>query len=1023
MPPQTRRNRQRSIRVLLGSIFIVPLASLLGLWIFAATITVSSAIQEHDFNSQDQRYGSWAQTLFTQLAQERLVAYEWLSSRHRGSDPAYLAQQKLTNTAVRMLLDGLSSSPPGSPAARPALADFKTEISALGRIRASVMLGKVSALTSFTEYNSIVDAEFNLYGDLVVVNNTPLYMQAAASVEAGRALELGSREATLAAGPIMSGVRMSQAERALFAQTAANRQYLMADAIRNLDPALGSGYQRADASPAYQSFSTLEAAISDSTGSRGPTFGELAAFALVSKVLFGEYQSAEVQNRLALSSLGTQIGNHLLWEVGLAGGIGLLAVVLSVFLMVRFGRRISRDLTGLQHAALDLAEERLPQMVDRLSRGEDVDVPAEAATGTQGRILETARVAAAFSSVQRTAVEAAVGQARLRAGVAQVFRNLAWRSQSLLHRQLTLLDGMERRSSEPETLEELFQLDHLTTRMRRHAEGLIILSGASPGRGWREPVPIMDVLRGAIAEVEDYKRVAVICESQDAVIGSAVADVIHMLAELIENATTYSPASTEVTIRAERVANGFAVEIEDRGIGIGADELAAFNGRLANPPEFDIADTNQLGLFVVGRLAAKHHIRITLRMSPFGGTSAIVLLPHAIVALSDASGAYPPGVRVLGNGRELVSTGRELPGGGGDHGGNGRDLGGAGQDRGGNWRELGGSGRELAAGGRRDAADTGPGLAGTGPGPVGTGREPVGTGPGPAGTGPGLASTAFGLTATGPGLTATGPGLAATGLGHDGPGLAVDGQEQTATGQEPSGPGLQPPGPSLEPPGPRLEPAGGQNLPGGGLDLAGTRSVPGVDTREPAGAATVPQEGTPGADSFDVFRINPPAGTRNTADAGTPWLGNGRRESAVTADNQSAWPDSPPQRPTSGADSDKPWLPRRVRQASLAPQLKTDAPRIPESAQVGASQPESDGEPVGEGPNPADTRALVQSLQFGLERARTSEAPEEDSWATSPDRSWPPMPGESWPPPASEPWQSPAGNPDLAARTEDEGEQ
>jgi signal transduction histidine kinase len=1066
MPQQTRRNRQRSIRVLLGAIFIVPLASLLGLWIFAATITVSSAIQEHDFNSQDQRYGSWAQTLFTQLAQERLVAYEWLSAGHRGPDPAYLHQQTLTNTAVKMLLDGLSSSPPGSPAARPALATFKAEISALAGIRTSVTLGKISALTSFNDYNSIVSAEFNLYSDLVVVNNTPLYMQAAASIEAGRALELASREATLAAGPLMSGGRMSQAERALFAQTAANRQYLMADAIRNLDPALGSGYRRADASPVYQSFTVFETAISNSVGSKGPTLAELAGFALASKVLFAEYQSAEVQDRLALSSLGTQIGNHLLWEVGLAGGIGLLAVVLSVLLMVAFGRRISRDLTGLQHAALDLAEERLPYMVDRLSRGEDVDVSAEAAPPAQGRILETARVAAAFSSVQRTAVEAAVGQARLREGVAQVFRNLAWRSQSLLHRQLTLLDGMERRSTEPETLEELFQLDHLTTRMRRHAEGLIILSGASPGRGWREPVPIMDVLRGAIAEVEDYKRVAVICESQDAVIGSAVADVIHMLAELIENATTYSPASTEVTIRAERVANGFAVEIEDRGIGIGADELAAFNERLANPPEFDLADSNQLGLFVVGRLAAKHHIRITLRMSPFGGTSAVVLLPHAIVALSDASGAFPPGVRVLGNGRELVSAGRELPGGGRDYGGNGRDLGGAGQDQGGNGRELGGSGRELGAGGRREVADTGPGLVGTGPGLIGTGPGLAGTGPGAAGAGPGLAGTGAGpglagagpglagagpglagagpgavgtgpgpvgtgpglvgagpeLAGTGFGLTATGPGLAATGLGHDGPGLAVGGQGQPATGPEHSGPGLQP-GPSLQGAGPWLEPAGGPDLPGGGLDLAGNRSGPGADVREPAGAGTEWQQGTPSAEPFDVFRINPPAGTGNAAGAGTPGQGNGRPESSVGADRESAWPDPPARRPPSGADSEKPWLPRRVRQASLAPQLKTDGPLIPESTQANASQPEEDPEPVGHGPNPADTRALVQSLQFGLDRARTSETPEGDSWSTPAETSWPPTPGESWSPPGSESWPSPAGNPELAGWPEEEGGQ
>ncbi len=316
--------------------------------------------------------------------------------------------------------------------------------------------------------------------------------------------------------------------------------------------------------------------------------------------------------------------------------------------MVRFGRRISRELTGLQRSALELSTQRLPQVVEQLSHGDDVDASAQAAPPAPGRIAEVARVAEAFSSVQRTAVEAAAGQARLRRGVSQVFRNLAWRSQSLLHRQLALLDRMERKSADPATLEELFQLDHLTTRMRRHAEGLIILSGEAPGRGWREPVPVIDVLRAAIAEVEDYTRVSVMARSADAVIGGAVADVIHLLAELIENATTNSPANTEVTVRAERVAHGIVVEVEDRGLGMSEQELAAANERLANPPEFDLADSDKLGFFVVARLAARHNIKITLRTSPYGGVAAIVLLPQDITVIPDITdndigsiGGYP----------------------------------------------------------------------------------------------------------------------------------------------------------------------------------------------------------------------------------------------------------------------------------------------------------------------------------------------------------------------------------------------
>ena len=234
--------------------------------------------------------------------------------------------------------------------------------------------------------------------------------------------------------------------------------------------------------------------------------------------------------------------------------------------------------------------------------------------------------------MQRTAVEAAVGQAKLRDGVSQVFLNLARRNQSLLHRQLDMLDSLERGTSDPETLASFFQIDHLTTRMRRHAESLIILSGEVPGRGWRSPVQILDVLRAAVAEVEDYVRVDVICESNAAIVGAAVADVIHMLAELVENATVFSPPNTHVIVVADTVGHGFAVEIEDRGLGIEPAELADINRRLLNPPEFDLTDSDRLGLFVVGQLAARHQIKVSLRESPYGGTSAVVLIPHSLVA-------------------------------------------------------------------------------------------------------------------------------------------------------------------------------------------------------------------------------------------------------------------------------------------------------------------------------------------------------------------------------------------------------
>ena len=323
-------------------------------------------------------------------------------------------------------------------------------------------------------------------------------------------------------------------------------------------------------------------------------------------------------------------------------------------------------------------------MVGRLRRGENVDVNAEAPPLRVGRD-EIGRVGQAFDLVRQTAVRAAVEEARLRQGLNDVFRSLARRSQSLLHRQLTLLDQMERRASDPEALDDLFRLDHLTTRMRRHAEGLVILAGAPPGRGWSSPVRMVDVMRGAIAEVEDYARVSVATRSQAALTGSAVADVIHLLAELIENATTLSPPYTSVRVSGDTVANGFAIEVEDRGLGMGPTRLAELNDRLANPPEFNPSDSEQLGLFVVSQLAKRHGIRVTLKASPYGGTAAIVLIPRHLVVTEEAFRSGLPGepamAQLTANGNHAVPSALAVPD-------TPAEL--AGQDSGSGFSELGG---------------------------------------------------------------------------------------------------------------------------------------------------------------------------------------------------------------------------------------------------------------------------------------------------------------------------------------------
>lgn len=341
---------------------------------------------------------------------------------------------------------------------------------------------------------------------------------------------------------------------------------------------------------------------------------------------------------------GGVLARHGLFTQGRSGfagaavqvGAGVIVVVAAAVLMGLFARRMRQEISSLDTAARHLAEEQLPRLMKELHEGQPSGLGQPTGLG-QGfeppaaKVAEIAGVAAAIASLRHAAVVAAADETSLRNGIAQVFVSLARRNQSLLQRQLHLIDVLEKKATDPAEMADLFSLDHLTTRMRRHAENLIILSGAPPGRSWSEPVPVIDVVRGAVAEVEDYQRVQVITRTRDAVTGSAVADMIHLLAELIENATLFSPSGTRVEVRAERVANGFVVEVEDRGLGIPSDLLGEINQKLISPPDFALADPDQLGLFVVGKLAARHGTRVSLSPSPYGGTTAVMLIPHSLV--------------------------------------------------------------------------------------------------------------------------------------------------------------------------------------------------------------------------------------------------------------------------------------------------------------------------------------------------------------------------------------------------------
>ncbi|MBF6301106.1 sensor histidine kinase [Nocardia amamiensis] len=321
-------------------------------------------------------------------------------------------------------------------------------------------------------------------------------------------------------------------------------------------------------------------------------------------------------------------------QQSLLGGAAVLLIATLAFLaaLILANRFIGR-MRQLRRDTLELADNQLPDLMRRLGAGENVDSTDETSRLDFGTD-ELGQVADAFNRAHVAAVAAAVAEAKTRAGVNAVFLNIAHRSQVVVHRQLTLLDEAERKEENADQLELLFQLDHLATRARRNAENLIILGGEQPGRRWRKPVPLLELVRGAVAESLDYARIQTGRMPEAQVSSKAVADLIHLMAELMDNATAFSPPQARVEVSGVVVGRGVAIEIIDQGLGMSDADFAARNELLSNSPDFSVVSLSgdaRLGLFVVAKLANRHGVSVRLGESVYGGVRAVVLIPTALL--------------------------------------------------------------------------------------------------------------------------------------------------------------------------------------------------------------------------------------------------------------------------------------------------------------------------------------------------------------------------------------------------------
>ncbi|GHJ48775.1 hypothetical protein Cs7R123_61170 [Catellatospora sp. TT07R-123] len=608
------------------------LVSLSALWLFAAFVTTREGLNLFWISTLDQQVGRPTDALVADLQAERRLSVVLLAGDTAAREQLLRARQD-TDEAVRKVresVDGTLVGLAASPLARQRIDELLAGLDKIAPVRMGVDTGRMERADVADYYTDTVAAAYQIFANIARFDDPEINDQLSHLLTMSRGRELMSQEDALMSGVLAAG-RFTSADAARFAELVGAQRYVRAigtqglpDDVKIYDPVLrGAALTRLHA--------VEESVITGVRDGAAPPVSQQVWRQAFDPALT---ELAQLDIDLADAAIARSRG-PIVWTVIrliLAAGLGLIAVIASIVLSITTARAIVTQLRQLRDAAHELATVRLPRVVQRLRQGEEVDVAAEAPPIAGFGGDELGQLGRAFNVAQETAIRTAVEQAELRSGVRDLFLSLARRSQTLVHRQLGMLDAMERRTTDSAELDELFRIDHLATRMRRNAENLIVLAGAVPGRGWRRTVPMIDVIRGAVAEVEEYPRVEVRPSETVGLAGYAVGDVIHLLAELMENALSFSPRHSKVHVGGSSVGSGYVIEVDDAGLGMTDLDLAEANAQLAHPVEFSLSGTPRLGLYVVGKLAQRHHLQVRLQHGRGGGTTAVVLIPAELLA-------------------------------------------------------------------------------------------------------------------------------------------------------------------------------------------------------------------------------------------------------------------------------------------------------------------------------------------------------------------------------------------------------
>ncbi|MFI6919315.1 nitrate- and nitrite sensing domain-containing protein [Nonomuraea spiralis] len=653
--------RNWRVRTRLIALIAIPTVVAVILGALRVTTSIGSAQQYQDISDVGTLVAQLGE-LSRDLGLERDLATRFVATDRRSSDAQRLkSQHEIVDKRIASTLDVAKKTEASlSDIGKKSLDHIRIRLTQIPSMRKTVAETKLPALPTSEKYSEAIAELLQLYDELGQGSTDEEIIATSAALRAvARAEEEASKQRGLLTSALIRGT-FEEPEYNAFLD-ARSRRASERDSFRAVaTPEQRQFYDNTVASlkigraefyagravllhNANQSLRRLDTSTTDDTDQWFQSITETV------ERLHAVQKSLSEQ--IATRSADIASSDRQLAAINIGIVAGLLVLVLAITALM--AGSLVRPLRRLRGDALKIAGQTLPDLVRQLRNTdvtpEQLQVPPIEVNSKD----EIGEVARAFDEVHREAVRLAGEESRLRSNVNAMFVNLSRRSQTLVERQITLIDGLEQGEQDEQRLGNLFKLDHLATRMRRNSENLLVLAGQDPPRRWSQPVKLVDVARASLSEVENYERVVLEVPEGVSIAGQAVNDVIHLLAELIENALSFSPRETRVPVSGSRIdGGGIMLSISDSGIGMTGEELVQANERLTDAPTVDVSVSRRMGLFVVARLAHRHGIRVQLRPHGSGGLTAMVLIPESLLGAQPSAVAGAGGNAAAGSARE-----------------------------------------------------------------------------------------------------------------------------------------------------------------------------------------------------------------------------------------------------------------------------------------------------------------------------------------------------------------------------------